>query len=127
MVIDTLRTVKRLREAGFTEEQAEVLTDLIVCGHESPTQSYFESPEKPVVNSEQRQWVGGDQPPATPYRHQHAYALGSERMLPPGAIPAAAQTREAGETQGLETRLVKWVIPLMLGQGVLVWGLAQIF
>jgi len=32
MVVDTLKTVRRLKEAGFSEEQAEILTEIIFDG-----------------------------------------------------------------------------------------------
>lgn len=132
MVIDTLRTVKRLREVGFTEEQAEALTDLIVHVHCDQAEGPGELPEaQPAATGRYAADLRSTIPQQRHYNPQpgahHNAAPSIGGRVYPGAMPAAPQPADAGESQGIEARLVKWVIPLMLGQGVLVWGLAQIF
>lgn len=94
--MDTIKMVRRLREAGFTDEQAETVTELII---------------KTKISTEST--AREQAPPPSPFEARKPVSRQNEVHM--------------AESGNIESRLAKWVIPLLLGQAVLMASLAQFF
>ncbi len=147
MVIDTLKTVRRLKEAGFSEEQAEILTEIIFDGPSNAAKPHRTSVNgngdfaTPYVNGHgvDRDFLSmPGSPPASGYNgaskserpgptDYRANGQCADFSAPQDRLFGSPQPYQGADQTSADTRLVKWVVPLILAQGVLIWGVAQFF
>lgn len=85
VTLDTHRIVKRLKDAGFTDTQAETVTDIIA---ETRATDLADIATKADI--------------------------------------AALRTELKADLSALETRIIKWLVPLLLGQAGLIVALVKL-
>ncbi len=104
LTMDTHRIVKRLKDAGFTDPQAETVTDILAETRASDLADVATKADIAALEADiaaLRTATGAD--------------IAALRTAT-GADIAALRTEIKADIAAAEARIVKWLVPLLLGQ-----------
>jgi hypothetical protein len=102
-VMDTHRIVKRLKEAGFSDAQAETVTDVLRESREADFAQFATKADLAAAVAELR----------------------AEIQALRGELRAEIQAVRT-EVQAVKADLIKWLVPLLLGQAALIAALVKL-